>query len=176
MHQAKPDQNSLFRSRLQNTVSCKILMASTRADTMTGPHSSGGITAIGALSAGRRSIACYATGVSAGKCCMSPTGKSWAGTLALAHTPHFDAVESHSLLSIELARPTPASGRWSIAPSYPAKSSSFARVFEALSQASIDGFEPGKPLDLIAHYAAPLPVYIICEMPWRAAGHGVARR
>lgn len=81
----------------------------------------------------------------------------------LAHTPHFDAAETHSLLNIE--PPAHTRLRTLVNRAFVSRQIEQLRPrVEAMSHQLIDGFENDQPVDLIAAYAAPMPVYIIAEM------------
>ncbi|PLP61269.1 cytochrome P450 [Mesorhizobium loti] len=80
-----------------------------------------------------------------------------------SHLAAFDAVEANSML--ELEPPVHTRLRTLVNRAFVSRQVERLRPrVEALANELIDRFEPGKPVDLLQAYAAPLPITIIAEM------------
>ncbi len=81
----------------------------------------------------------------------------------LAHTPHFDAAEAHSLLSIE--PPDHTRIRTLVNRAFVSRQIEQMRPrVEEMATGLLGKLDFSKPVDLIETYAAPIPVFIIAEM------------
>lgn len=81
----------------------------------------------------------------------------------LAHTPHFDAAEAHSLLSIE--PPDHTRIRTLVNRAFVSRQIEQMRPkVETLANELLDKLDFSQPVDLIEEYAVPIPVFIIAEM------------
>lgn len=80
-----------------------------------------------------------------------------------SHLAAFDAIEANSML--ELEPPMHTRLRTLVNRAFVSRQVERLRPrVEALANELIDRFEPGKPVDLLSAYAAPLPITIIAEM------------
>ncbi|MFD9897919.1 cytochrome P450 [Mesorhizobium sp. NPDC059025] len=80
-----------------------------------------------------------------------------------SHLAAFDAIEANSML--ELEPPVHTRLRTLVNRAFVSRQVERLRPrVEALANELIDRFEPGKPVDLLPAYAAPLPITIIAEM------------
>lgn len=81
----------------------------------------------------------------------------------LAHTPHFDAAEAHSLLSLE--PPDHTRIRTLVNRAFVSRQIEQLRPkVEKLAHELLDNLDFSQPVDLIEEYAIPIPVFIIAEM------------
>lgn len=81
----------------------------------------------------------------------------------LAHTPHFDAAEAHSLLSLE--PPAHTRLRTLVNRAFVSRNIEQLRPkVEEMARKLVDGFDLSQPIDLIEEFATPIPVFIIAEM------------
>lgn len=95
----------------------------------------------------------------------NPAGMPGSASVAVEreHLARFDAVEANSML--ELEPPVHTRLRTLVNRAFVSRQVEKLRPrVEALANELIDGFPRGEPFDLIAAYAAPLPITIIAEM------------
>ena len=112
----------------------------------------------------RKCRRCCATGASGARFFICASRQELGWSEPPAHLRPFLDVERHSLAGTWSRPNTRVCAISSIAPSYRGRSSASRRASRALANELIDRFEGEGEVDLLEHFATPIPVIVIAEL------------